>query len=103
MVEIENNKLWFSTTTFGNVKAPIDKIKLNYKGVIKEFPDLENDDNWRTEAIRRFKLKIDSMESEDKVARYVIEDLRKHGYIGLFKQKKGFRPEVIKWVYGKMC
>ena len=96
LVEINGNNVWLSSTTQGPVKAKIDNIKINYKGVVKEFPDLENKDDWREEAIKRFKLKIQSMANEEQVARYLIDDLKKHGYIPLYKQKPGFRPEVIK-------
>lgn len=96
LIEIDGNQVWFSTTSYGPVKAPIDKLKINYKGAIKEFPDLEDREDWKEEAIRRFKLKIESMKNEEQVARYLIEDLRKYNYQPLFKQRKGWRPEVIK-------
>ena len=96
VIEINDKKVFFSTATYNSVKAPIDNLKLNYKGAVKEFPDLEDREDWREEAIRRFKLKIESMDSEDKIAKYIIEDLKKYNYIPLFKQKKGWRPEVIK-------
>ena len=96
LIEIDGKNVFFSTTTQGPVKAPIDKLKINYKGAIKEFPDLEDREDWKEESIKRFKIKIDSMQSEEQVARYLIEDLKKYNYIPLYKQKKGWRPEVIK-------
>ena len=96
LIEINGKQVWFSTTNFGPVKAPIDKLKINYKGAVKEFPDLENREDWKDEAIRRFKIKIESMQNEDQIARYLIEDLKKYSYIPLYKQKPGWRPEVIK-------
>ena len=96
LIEINGSKVFFSTTIFGNNKAPIDSLKINYNGAIKEFPDLEDREDWRDEAIRRFKIKIGSMKDEDHIARYLIEDLRKYNYLPLYKQKVGWRPEVIK-------
>ena len=69
---------------------------MNYKGTIKEFPDLKNNDNWKKIARERFKEKIKSFNSEEDIADYLINDLKKVGYVPLLKQKKGFRMEVIK-------
>lgn len=97
LVEVNNGNVFFSTTTYGTqAKAPIDGIRINYKGVVKEFPDLENSDNWREQAIKRFKEKISSMTDEKDIVSYIISELRGHNYIPLFKQRNGFRPEVIK-------
>lgn len=96
LLQVEGNKVWFSTTTFGNVRASIEHLKLNYTGVVREFPDLEERDDWREEAIKRFKKNIESMKSEDDVSRYLINDLKKFNYIPLLKQKNGFRAEVIR-------
>ena len=96
LIEINGNDLWFSSTQFGPVKAPIDSLKIDHKGAVREFPDISDREDWRDEAIRRFKLKVKAMQSEDQIARYLIEDLRKYGYIPLYKQKKGWRAETIK-------
>ena len=96
LVEINNNNVYFSTTLQGPVKAPIDKLKLNYRGVIREFPDLEGSDDWKEQAVKRFKDNLSNMPSETEKVNYIIHDLKNHGYIPLYKQKNGFRPEVIK-------
>lgn len=77
--------------TFGEGTADISNLKLNYFGVIKEFPDLKNNDNWRIEAIKRFRQKIKSFETEDEIANYIIKDLGKFGWKLKVRQKDGFR------------
>jgi hypothetical protein len=57
--------------------------------------DLKESENWREEAIKRFKNKIGDLESEDKIVDYLISDLRKFGYKPYYKQKQGFRKEAI--------
>jgi len=74
----------------------IDNIKLDYAGVVREFPDLEKRDDWKEEAIKRFKEKIKELKTEKMRAEYIMEDLKKHGYIPRFMQRSGFRPETIK-------
>ena len=96
LIEINGNKVYFSTTRQGPIKASIDQLKINYRGVIKEYPDLEGCDDWREQALKRFKTKIKEMSSENEVVNYIVHDLRNHGYIPLYKQRNGYRPEVIK-------
>lgn len=76
--------------------APIDNLQLNYGGVIKEFPDLQGKDNWKEEAIRRFKNKIKEMSKEADIAHYIIDELKQVGYVPKFKQIAGFRREIIR-------
>ena len=96
LIEVNGNKVWFSNSQYGNVKATIDHIQLNYSGVIKEFPDLRNNDNWKEIARQRFKDKIKSLNKENDIVNYLITDLKKFGYVPLMKQKRGFRTEVIR-------
>lgn len=96
LVRIEGNQVYLSNSSQGNIRAPINGLKLSYEGVIKEFPDLKDTSSWKEVAIVRFKEKLSSMESEDERAIYLIEDLRQHGYKPMFKQKVGFRREIIK-------
>ena len=70
-------------------------MNISKEGVEKEFPDLEGDVEWRKKAIERFKKKIFDFKTEEERAEYIIEDLRKFGYIPERKQKEGFRPEKI--------
>ena len=93
-VRVEGSNVFFRN---GNTIqwATIEGLKLDYNGVVKEHPDLEGVDEWKAQAILRFKSKIKSFNSENQRINYIIEDLRKYGYIPKFKQKKGFRPERI--------
>ena len=96
MVRIRGNHVTFVNSAMGAVESTIDGLKLSRAGVIKEFPDLKDSPDWNTEAIIRFKNKIKEMKTEEEIVDYIIEDLRKFGYIPKFKQKAGFRREVIK-------
>lgn len=95
VVEVNGKNVLFSNSKFGAIKSDISGLKLNYKGVVKEFPDLQGEDNWKALAIKKFKDKIDMMDNEKEIAQYIIEDLKKHGYIPLYKQIPGFRPNKI--------
>ena len=81
--------------TVGMMKATIDGLQLDYNGVCKEFPDLAIEENWRQKAIDRFKEKMANMKTEKERAEYLVEDLKKVGYIPLYIQKGGFRPIKI--------
>ena len=94
-VIIENKVVKFSSTSYGSKVYGIEGLKLDYNGVIKEFPDLENEENWRDEAIKRFNNKIKEFETEDEIASYVISDLKMHNFIPISKIKKGFRNVKI--------
>jgi len=91
-VRIDKSTIYFRTAYSGGAFATIDNIKLSYSGVIKEHPDLKDNKDWQKETIKRFKDKIKTMETEERTAAYIIEDLKKYGYKPLYKQKKGFRP-----------
>ena len=90
-VRIEETSVYFRTSQIGQF-ATIDGLKLDKAGVMKEFPDLKGKDNWKDEAIKRFKETIKNMNSETERAKYVIDDLTKFGYKPLYIQKKGHRP-----------
>jgi len=95
IIEVDGNNVMFCELGSGSL-APIEGLQLNRPGVIKEFPDLKDDDEWRKKAIERFKQHIKSFNTENERINYVIEDLRKYGYAPLFKRRNGFRPEKIK-------
>ncbi len=96
LISVNENQVYFSNTAYGTQKAPIEGLNISKEGVVKEFPDLEGDVEWRLKAIQRFKEKISSFKTEKEKAEYIIEDLRKFGYIPEQIQKEGFRPEKIK-------
>lgn len=95
LIEVNGEKVYFSHESFGNVKTEIDNLKLSKSGVIKEFPDLKDNEEWKEIAIKRFKDKIKQLNNEDERTNYIIEDLKKYGYKPLYKQKKGFRIQRI--------
>ena len=91
LVRINGTNCLFMTGQFGGAFAPIDSLQLDYKGVIKEFPDLENKTDWKQQAINRFKEKMKELKTEDERMNYIIDDLKKFGYKPLYKQVEGFR------------
>ena len=96
LVVVNHHSVQFGNTSFGTQLADISGLKLNREGVLKEFPDLITNVNWREEAINRFKDKIRLLNSEEAIVTYLIEDLRKFGYKPYYKQIQGHRKEVIK-------
>ena len=75
---------------------PIEGIKLEKAGCIKEHPDLKENNNWKDETIKRFKQKIKDYETEKQRMKYIISDLTKHDYKPLYYQQQGHRPIKIK-------
>ena len=95
-VRINGIDIRFATSQSGNMFASIEGLKLSKNGVMKEYPDLIENDEWKQIAIDRFKNHVHLLKDEDKIASYIIEDLKKYGYVPKFKQRAGFRREVIK-------
>jgi len=93
-VRIKDNNVFFRTSQFQNF-GDIDGIKLNKAGVLKEFPDLKDNEDWQKIARDRFKDKIKKMKTEREQADYVIEDLQKFGYIPMWEAVSGFRPRKL--------
>ena len=94
-VRVKDNNVFFRTSnsqTFGD----IDGIKLDKSGVIKEFPDLKDKEDWMKQARIRFKEKIKNMKTEEEQVKYIISDLSLHNYKPYAIQKQGFRPVRIK-------
>jgi hypothetical protein len=96
MVRIFGHSVTFGSANNGNpMMADISGLKLNKAGVVKEFPDLKDNPNWRVEAIARFKDKIKSLDDEDSIYKYIITELSRFGYKPMKKLRQGFRQEVI--------
>lgn len=95
-VRVDGNNIKFANSTYGNQWANIDGLKLNKAGVLKEFPDLNNNNDWKKISIDRFKMKIKSLNSENEKVNYIINDLSLHGYVPKYKQRVGYRREAIK-------
>ena len=93
-VRVNGHSVGFADNLSGNMFASLKGMKLDYYGCVKEFPDLKDNKNWKEEVIKRFDKKIKSMDSEEEIADYIVEELTKFGYILKKKQKAGFRAEV---------
>ena len=92
---VDGSSIYFRTSTYGSQFVPIDSLYFSKEGVIKEYPDLENDELWKVKALERFKQEINKLSNENKIADYLINDLAKHGYVAKYKQKQGHRVEVL--------
>lgn len=88
-VVVNDTNVYFEDSS--GSQSTIEGLQLSKAGVIKEFPDLENSSEWKSEAIKRFKSKIKLLKDEEERMKYIIEDLSKHGYKPMFQQKSGFR------------
>jgi len=91
-VNIDGTNVLFRTNSTNGAWATIDNLKLDYAGVCREHPDLKDSKDWREQAIKRFKDKINNMKTEKDRADYIIKDLRAFGYKPLYSQRNGFRP-----------
>lgn len=94
-VIVDANNLMFRDTTSGTTTT-IQGLRLNKAGVIKEHPDLKDDEDWRKKSMDRLKEHMKKIKTEDKKIEYVKDELEKHGYTPLFKQRAGFRPKLFK-------
>ena len=95
-VRVNNNNILFRNNSSNGMFTTIEGLKLNKVGVIREFPDLKDNENWQNIARERFKEKIKGMNTEMEKADYIIEDLQKYGYVPKYRQRQGFRPEKLK-------
>lgn len=91
LIRVAGNSVGFANSTYGATFSTIEGLKLSKSGVIKEFPDLKDKENWKEEAIKRFRKKIASLPTERQKMNYIIEDLKKHGYKPKWEQVYGYR------------
>lgn len=96
-VRVSGNHCVFRTGQFGGAFVTIDSLRLDKTGVIKEHPDLKDRDDWRVEAINRFKEKMKTMENDNERIKYIVSELTKVGYKPLYLCREGFRPQKFKW------
>jgi len=90
-IVIDGNNFYFIDDN-GKITT-LEGLKFDFKGVIKEFPDLEKDDEWKKKAIDRLKEHIKSYKDEVEKLNYVRSELEKFGYKSLYYQRAGFRPQ----------
>jgi hypothetical protein len=84
---------------FGNQLffMPIEQLKFDYAGILREFPDLKDkpENEARLISVQRLKEHLAKMNSEEEVSEYIIDELKKSGAIPQIKQRSGFRPERL--------
>jgi hypothetical protein len=95
-VRILNNSCLFRTANTQGGFFPIEAIKLDKEGCIREHPDLKDNKDWKEETIKRFKQKLKDYDTDKQRMKYIISDLTKHGYKPLYFQETGYRPIKIK-------
>ncbi len=78
--------------------APIEHLKLEISGILKEYPDLkpllkekDGDKEIKKIAIKRFKEKIAKMKTEKEIKQYLKEDLIKYGFVLKYTRRPGHR------------
>jgi hypothetical protein len=91
---IGDNVLFIDLQT--NTVAPLEGLKLNRIGVIKEYPDLKDDPEWKQKSIQRFVDKIKALPSETERANWLVEEMKQMNYTPLYQQRDGWRPKRIK-------
>jgi len=94
-VIVDSNNVMFSDVSTG-VITTIEGLKLDKSGVLKEFPDLKKNQDWRKIAIERLKEHLKKFLKENQKLEYIKDELKKYGYEPLTKQQAGFRQK--KWI-----
>ena len=89
-VKVEGNNLAFFDIGTGQITT-LEGIRFSKAGVLKEFPDLEGDDNWKKKALDRLKEHMKKKETEWEKMLYIKEELNKFGYDALYYQRAGHR------------
>lgn len=91
-VIVKGNELLFCDSSTGMIST-IEGIRLSKVGVVKEHPDLEDNEYWKKIAIDRLKEHMQEFNTEGDKLNYVKNELIKFGYDALYKQKGGHRPQ----------
>ncbi len=91
---IGHQLLFTNSTTNFQQYAPIEGLQLKKEGILKEFPDLEGlePNEMRIEATKRFNNKVKTLETQNKIKEYLVNEFTKMGYTLKMVQKEGFRP-----------
>lgn len=89
-VRVDGSNCFFRTKDSSGF-ATIDGLRLDKSGVIKEFPELKDKEDWQSIARGKFKEKLKTMNNEKERISYVIRELSQHNYIPLYIQKQGSR------------
>ena len=94
-IKVEGNNLAFFDVGSAQLTT-LEGLRFSKAGVLKEFPDLKDDADWKLKAIERLKAHIKSLKTEKNKMFYVKDELIKWGYEALSWQKKGFRVQKFK-------
>ena len=90
-VIVTGNNLMFLDSS-GTITT-VDGLKISKDGVLKEFPDLKDDEEWKKKGLQRLKEHIKSFDTETKTMKYIKEELIKFGYEALYYTRAGFRSK----------
>ncbi len=71
----------------------LEGLRFSKVGVLKEFPDLKDNPDWKIKAINRLKEHMKNKKTEMEKMLYVKEELNKFGYECLFYQRAGHRQK----------
>ena len=91
-VIVRGNELLFFDVSSGLIST-VEGLQFSKQGVIKEFPDLKDDADWKKKVIERLKEKMKTFNTEMERTNYVKGELEKFGYEPLYYQRGGFRPK----------
>lgn len=91
-VIVDSNNIMFRDAGSGTTTT-IHGLKLDKAGVIREHPDLKNDDEWKKKAIERLKIYIKKFKTEIQKINYIKDELEKFGYTPMYFQRAGHRPK----------
>lgn len=94
-VKVEENNLCFFDVGSGQVTT-LEGLRMSKAGVLKEFPDLKDEIEWKKFAIDRLKDHMKSFNTEMEKMIYIKNELIKFGYAPLHYAKQGFRPQKFK-------
>lgn len=89
---VDSNNIMFRDAGSGTTTT-IHGLKLDKPGVIREHPDLKDDEEWKKKAIERLKEHIKKLKTEMQKINYINDELEKFGYTPLFFQRAGHRPK----------
>ncbi len=90
-VIVRGHEILFRDTST-SLTTTIDGLRLSKSGVLKEFPELKDNNEWKRIAIKRLKEKIKAYKTEKERIMYIKDELVKYGYTPKFWQLGGHRP-----------
>jgi len=98
-IKVMNKQLFFTKWQGGLIKySPIDNLRLNPAGIVREFPDLKGKpiEEIKRIALQRLKNHIKKKKTKREIMDYLVKDLKKHGYTFVSYQFPGHRMVRVK-------